>query len=115
MYYKYLPCKILSHDFDEKSESFNYECSIRLPTITQLKNVRVQKRIGSREDVTSSNEDIKTNVATSVCRRGARSSCFILRRVFLSTLALEKISRPAVALFDWMTSHPPSTQLSLLN
>ena len=36
--------------------------------------------VGSREDVSSSNQDIKTNVATVVCRRGV--SCFILRRVF---------------------------------
>ena len=28
--------------------------------------------------------------------------------------ALEKIMPSKVALFDWMTSHPPSTQLSLL-
>ena len=41
--------------------------------------------------MTSSNQDIKTNVATLVCRRGVRGSCFILRCVFLSTLALEKI------------------------
>ena len=55
MYYKY---QILSHDFDEKSDFLNYEFSIRLPAITQLKNGRVQKRVGSREDVTSSDQDI---------------------------------------------------------
>ena len=33
---------------------------------------------------------------------------------FLSMLALEKIMPSNVALFDWMTSHPPSTQLSIL-
>ena len=43
--------------------------------------------------MTSSNQDIKTNVATLVCRRGVQGSCFILRCVFLSTLALEKIIR----------------------
>ena len=48
-------------------------------------------RVGSREDVTSSNQDITTNVATFVCRRGVWGSCFILHRVFLSTLALKKI------------------------
>ena len=41
--------------------------------------------------MTSSNQDIKTNVATLEWRRVVRGSCFILRRVFLSTLALEKI------------------------
>ena len=39
----------------------------------------------------SSNQDIKTNVATLECRRVVRGSYFILHRVFLSTLALEKI------------------------
>ena len=58
MIYKYLPCQILGHDLDEKSEFLDYELSIKLPTITQLKNGRVQKRVGSREDVTSSNQDI---------------------------------------------------------
>ena len=95
MYYKYPPCQILSHDFDEKSDFLNYEFSIRLPAITQLKNDRVQKRVGSRKDVTSSNRDIKTNVTTLVCRRGVRGSCFILRRVFLFTLALEKNMPPS--------------------
>ena len=44
MYYKYLLCQILSHDFDKKSDFFNYEFLIRLPTITQFKNGLVQKR-----------------------------------------------------------------------
>ena len=43
MYYKYLPCQILSHDFDEKSVFLKYEFSIRLPAITQFKNGLVQK------------------------------------------------------------------------
>ena len=92
MYYKYVPCQILSHDFDEKSDFFNYEFPIRLPSITQFKNGLVKKeRVGSREDVTSTNQDTKTNAATLVCRRGVPGSCFILRSVFLSMLALEKI------------------------
>ena len=41
--------------------------------------------------MTSFNQDIKTNVGTLVPRRGVRGSCFIFRRVFLSTLALRKI------------------------
>ena len=88
MYYKYLPSQILSHDFDEKSDFLNYEFSIRLPA---FKYGRVQNRVGSREDMTSSSQDIKTNLATLECRRVVRGSCFILRRVFLPTLALEKI------------------------
>ena len=55
---KYLPCQILGHDFDEKSDFLNYEFSKRLPAITPFKNGRVQKRVRSREDVTSSNQDI---------------------------------------------------------
>ena len=58
MIYKYLPCQILGHDLDEKSKFLDYELSIKLPTITQFKNGRVQKRVGSREDVMSSNQDI---------------------------------------------------------
>ena len=49
MYYKYLPCQILSHDSDEKSDFLNYEFSIWLPAITQFKNGRVQKRELGRE------------------------------------------------------------------
>ena len=40
MYYRYLPCLILSHDFDEKFDFLNYESSKRLPSITQFKNGR---------------------------------------------------------------------------
>ena len=43
MYYKYLPCQILSHDVDEKSDLLIYEFSILLPAITQFKNGRVQR------------------------------------------------------------------------
>ena len=64
MYYKYLPCQILSHDFDKKSNFLNYEFSIWLPANTQLKKWQTSKeRVGAREDVMSSNQDIKTNVA----------------------------------------------------
>ena len=57
MYYRYLPCLILSHDFDEKSDFLNYEFSNRLPAITQLKKRSSSKEgVGSREDVTSSNQ-----------------------------------------------------------
>ena len=58
MIYKYLPCQILGHDFDEKSDFLNYAISKWLPAITPFKSVQVQKRVGSREDVTSSNQDI---------------------------------------------------------
>ena len=58
MIYKYVPCQILDHDFEEKSDFLNYEFSKRLPVITQLKNGRVQNRVGSKEDVTSSHQDI---------------------------------------------------------
>ena len=44
--------------FYEKSEFLDYELSIKLPGIAQFKNGRVQKRVGSKEDVTSSNQDI---------------------------------------------------------
>ena len=64
MYLKYLPCQILNHDFDDKSDLLNDEFSIRLPAITQFKKwSSSNERVGSGEDETSSNQDIKTNVA----------------------------------------------------
>ena len=56
--------------------------------------------------MTSSNQDIKTNVTTLECRRGVRGSCFILRRVFLLTLAWKKImsSSCCVVWLDDVTS-----------
>ena len=64
MYFKYLPYQVLSHDFDEKSDFLNYEFTIQLPAITQFKKwPSLKERVGSREVVTSSNQDIKTNVA----------------------------------------------------
>ena len=52
----------------------------------------------------SSNRDLETNVTSLVCRRGVRGSCYNLRRVFLSTLALEKIVMALLCCLDWMTS-----------
>ena len=70
----------LSRDLDEKSHVLNNEFSIRLPAINQFKKwPRSKERVGSRDDLTSSNQDIKTNVATLVCRGGVQGSCFILR------------------------------------
>ena len=60
MYSKYLPCQILSHDFNEKCDFLNNEFSIRFPAITQFKNGLLQKReLGSRRDVTSYNQTLK--------------------------------------------------------
>ena len=53
LYYKYLLCQILSHDFDEKSDFLNYKFSIQLPVITQFSS---KERVGSRENVTSFNQ-----------------------------------------------------------
>ena len=85
MIYKYLPCQILGHDFDEKSEFLDYELSIKLPAITQVKNGRVQRRVGSRENVTSSNTISKQTYAEEECNGHVLS--FVV--CFLSTLALE--------------------------
>ena len=53
MSYKHLPCQILSHDFDEKSDFLNYEFSIRLPAITQF-----QKRPSSKESWVEGGYDV---------------------------------------------------------
>ena len=63
MIYNYVLCQIFGHDFNEKSEFFDFDLSIKLPAITQFINGLVQKRVVSREDVTSCNQDIYTKVA----------------------------------------------------
>ena len=116
MIYKCLPCQILGHDFDEKSEFLDYERSIKLPAITQLKNGRVQKRVGSRQDVTSSNQDnLNKRGYLSVQMRSAMVMFYPSSCVFCLRSPCKRLCRQVVALFDWMTSHPPSTQLSLFN
>ena len=83
-------------------DTIAHHCSIQ-------KWLSSKDRVGSREDVTSSNQDIKTNVATLVYRRGVQGSCFILHRVFLSMLALVKImpsSRCVVSWLDDVTRRP---------
>ena len=97
----------------EKLENFlTYEFLIRLPAISQFKNGRVQKRVGSREDVMSSNQDIKTNMAILVCRRGVQGSCFILRRVFFVYTCLEKIM-PSSRCVVWLDDVTSSLDLTL--
>ena len=44
--YKYLPCQILGHDFDKKYEFLDYELSIKLPAITQLKMAEFKRELG---------------------------------------------------------------------
>ena len=56
MYYRYLPCLILSHDYDEKCDFLNYEqltiaCHYSIQEWSSSK-----ERVGSREDVTSSDQ-----------------------------------------------------------
>ena len=51
----------------------------------------------------SSMQNIKTNVASLVWRRGVQGSCFILCFGFLSMLALKRLCRLVIALFDCMT------------
>lgn len=49
-------------------------------------------------DVMSSNQDIKTNAATSVCRRGVRHSCFVLHCTFPYTLPWKRLCRIVIVL-----------------
>jgi len=54
----------------------------------------------------SSMQNIKTNVASLVSRRGVQGSCFILCCFgFLAMLALKRLCRLVIALFDWMTQY----------
>ena len=70
-----------------------------------------------REDVTSSNQDMKTNVATLVCRRGVQGSCLSFV-VFLPSFALEK-NVPSglcvVSLDDVTSSLNPTLSFELSN
>ena len=105
MYYKYLPCQIFSHNFDEKSDRL-FELRI-LFTIARHYSIQKRRsskeRVGSRENVRSPYQVIITNVATWVFRRGVRGSCVVLRDVFLSTLVFEKILlwRCCVVFIGW--------------
>ena len=105
LYYKYLLCQILSHDFDEKSDFLNYEFSIRLPAITQF---RSKERIGSRVDVTSSNQT--TQQPDSIIFSKASIDKNTRRRIKYEPRTTLLHSK--VATFVLM-SYPPSTQLSL--
>ena len=80
-----------------------------------------KESVGSRKDVTSSNQDIKTNVATLVSRRGVRGSCFILC-VFCLSLPWKRLCRLVVVLawLDDVTRRPliqmiPGLQLGNLS
>ena len=66
--------------------------------------------VGMWGEVTSSNQDIITNVVTLVCRRGVWGSHFILCRVLLSTLALEKIMLSSCC-FVWISWRHKKIQL----
>ena len=91
MYHKYLPCQNFKSWLWREVRLFELRI---LVTIARHYSIQTwpssKERVGSKDHLTSSNQDIKTNVATLVWRRGVRGSCFILRRVFLSTLAMEK-------------------------
>ena len=115
--YKYLPCQILGHDFDEKSDFLNYEFSIRLPAITQT----IQKWPSSKERWIEGGRDViqsrhlNKRGYFSMQKRSARFMFYLSSCVFCLRLAWKRLCRLVVALFDWMTSHPPSTHLSPLN
>lgn len=49
----------------------------------------------------SSNQDIKTNAATLVCRRGVRHSCFVLHGTFPYTLPWKRLCRLVIVL-SWL-------------
>ena len=46
MIYKYLPCQVLGHDFDGKSEFLDYELSIKLPPFLNSKMVEFKRELG---------------------------------------------------------------------
>ena len=116
MYYKYLPSQILSHDFDEKSNFLNYKFWIRLPAITQF-----QKWPSSKESWVEGGCDfiqsrhLNKRGYFRMQKSSARLMFYPSSCVFSLRLPWKRLCHLAVVLFDWMTSHPPLTQLSLLN
>ena len=87
MCYKYLPCQILTNAFEEKSDFLNYDTITRHNSIQKWPSSK--ERLGLREDVTSSNQDIKTNV-----NKYTEEECEVYVLFFavcFCTLALEKI------------------------
>ena len=87
MYYKYLPCQILSHEFNEKCDFLNNEFSIRLPAITQFKNGLLQKReVGSRR--MSCHIFSKASVDNNTRRRIKHEPCTPLINTNVATFVL---------------------------
>ena len=94
MIYSYLPCQILGHDFDEKSDFLNYEFS-------KHRHYSIKKWLSSKESWVERGCDVIQSKTS--------------KQTWLLKYAEEECDGQVVALFDWMTSHPPSAQLSLLN
>ena len=106
MYHKYLPCQILSHDFDEKSDFLNYEFSIRLPAITRFKNGLVQKRESWVEggcDVIQSRHQNKRGYL-SMHKRSARFTFYPSSCVFVNACLGEDYAMALLCFLDWITS-----------
>ena len=112
MIYKKLPCQILGHDLNEKSEFLNYDKTARHYSIQKWPSSKSWDEGGC--DVIQSRHLNKRGYL-SMQKRSAMVMFYPSLCAFCPRSPWKRLYRQVVALFDWMTSHPPSTQLSLLN
>ena len=90
----------LSRDLDEKSHFLNNEFSIRLPAINQFKKwPRSKERVGSRDDLTSSNQDICCN--SELINSIDRLHCRAARIIF--NLSKDMASSEVMKTVNWST------------
>ena len=104
MYYKYRPCQILSHDFDEKSDFLNYEFLIRLSAITHF-----QKWPSSKESWVEGGYDViqprhqNKRSYFRMQKSGARFMFYPLSCVFVYTCLGKDYA-------VWLLHHQPRSQ-----
>ena len=102
VYYKYLPCQIFKPWLWGEARLFELRILYKIACHYSIKKWPSSKeRVGSREDVMSSNQDIKTNVGTLVCRRVVRGSCFTLVVCFCLCLPWKRLCHLVVVL-SWL-------------
>ena len=101
MIYKYLPCQILGHD------------SARHYLIQQWPSSKESWVEGGCDVIQS--RHLNKRGYLRMQKRSAVVMFYPSSRVFCLRSPWKRLCRQIVALFDWMTSHPPSTQLPLLN
>ena len=94
MHYKFLRCKILSHDFAEKFDFLIYEFSIRLPAIAWVKlyNKYTMSPSWIWSDKITTERVARVGYNHFISNKGERNNCFgkfsnrVLPAIFISTI-----------------------------